>query len=96
MTLGGSLKIKMRDPGIQSSIFNAENDGSIDFSINRKTSVQEISVFHVGIFDFYTPFSENKPNSSLHSKELLFLQIFVIKVKLYLTCKGEFSRLGFH
>ena len=39
--LGGSLKTKMRDPGIQSSIFNVENDGSIEFSINQKTSVQE-------------------------------------------------------
>ena len=42
-------KIKIDDPWIQSSIFNA--DGSIDFSINQKTSVQEISIFHVRIFD---------------------------------------------
>jgi len=49
-TLGGSLKIKMRDPGIQSSIFNLENDGSIDFLINRETAVQELWLFHVGIF----------------------------------------------
>ena len=42
--------MKMRDPGIQSSIFNVENDGSIDFSINRETAVQELWVFHVGIF----------------------------------------------
>ena len=49
-TLGGSLKIKMHDPEIQSSIFNVENDVSIDFSINRETAVQEFWVFHVGIF----------------------------------------------
>ena len=44
----------MADGGIksrQSSIFIAKHDGSIDFSINQKTSVQEISGFHVGIFD---------------------------------------------
>ena len=48
-TLGGSLKIKMHDPDIQSNIFNVENDGGIDFSINQKTSVQEFWSFHVGI-----------------------------------------------
>ena len=74
--LGGSLKIKMADGGIQSSIFIVKHDGSIDFWIHGKTSVQEILVFHVGIFDFNTPFSENKPNSSLHSKKLLFFAIF--------------------
>ena len=41
MPLRGSLKIKMHDPEIQSSIFNVENDGGIDFSINQKTSMQE-------------------------------------------------------
>ena len=32
----------MHDPEIQSSIFNVKNDGSIDFLINQKTSVQEL------------------------------------------------------
>ena len=36
----GLIKIKMRDPGIRNSISNVENDGSINFSINQKTSVQ--------------------------------------------------------
>ena len=39
--LGGFLKLKKADHLIQGTIFNLENDGSIDFSINRKTSVQE-------------------------------------------------------
>ena len=39
--LGGSLRIKMADGGIQRSTFIVKQDGSIDFSINRKTAVQE-------------------------------------------------------
>ena len=50
-TLWGSLKIKMADGGIQRSIFIAKHDGSIDFSINQKTSVQKILIFHVGILE---------------------------------------------
>ena len=40
--LGGSLKIKMADGGIQRSTFIVKHDGIIDFSINRKTAVQEL------------------------------------------------------
>ena len=38
----GSLKIKMDDPGIQRSLFKVKHNGSVDFSINKKTSVQEL------------------------------------------------------
>ena len=43
---------------IQSSIFNLENDGDIDFSINRKPCVQEPvkdSVFSRRDFNFIKP-----------------------------------------
>ena len=39
--LGDSLEIKMADGGIQRSTFIVKHDGSIDFSINQKISVQE-------------------------------------------------------
>ena len=39
--VGGFLKIKIDAHLIQGTIFNVENDGDIDFSINRKTGVQE-------------------------------------------------------
>ena len=41
--VGGSSKVQMDDPGIQRSIFKAKHDGSIDYSINQKTSVQDSS-----------------------------------------------------
>jgi len=47
--LGGSLKIKITDGGIQRSIFIVKHDGSIDFSINQTTAVQELWYFHVRI-----------------------------------------------
>ena len=45
--LGGSLEIKMADDGTQSSIFILKHNGSIDFSINQKTTMQEFRFFHV-------------------------------------------------
>ena len=47
--IGGSLKIKMADGGIQSSVLIVKHDSSIGFSINRKTTVQELWSFHVRI-----------------------------------------------
>ena len=40
-SVGGSLEIKMDDPGIQRSIFKVKHDGSIEFWINQKIAVQE-------------------------------------------------------
>ena len=40
--LGGSLKIKMADGGIQRSILIVKHDSSIDFLINQKIDVQEL------------------------------------------------------
>ena len=40
--------MKIDDPGMQRSIFKVKHVGSIDFSINQKTTVQEpskVSVF---------------------------------------------------
>ena len=56
--LGGSLKIKMADSGIQGSTFIVKHNGSIDFSINEKISVQEpgkVSVFSRQDFDSIKP-----------------------------------------
>ena len=39
--VGDPLKIKIDEHLIQSSIFDVELNGNIDFSINQKTSVQE-------------------------------------------------------
>ena len=50
-SLGGSLKIKMADGGIQRSTFTVKHDGSIDFSIYRKTAMQELQFFHVRILN---------------------------------------------
>ena len=55
-TVGGSLKIKMADGGIKRSIFLVKHDGSINFLINQKISVQEpvkVSVFQVWIKRYY-------------------------------------------
>ena len=48
-TVGGSLKIKMADGGIQRTTLIVKHDGSIDFSINQKIAVQELRFFHVRI-----------------------------------------------
>ena len=45
LSLGGSLKIKMADGGIQRSTFIVKHDGSIDFLIKQKISVQEPGKF---------------------------------------------------
>ena len=39
--VGGSLKIKMADRGIQRCTFIVKHDGGIDFLINQKIAVQE-------------------------------------------------------
>ena len=60
-------KLKMADGGIQRSTFIVKHDGSIDFWINQKSSVQEISVFHFGILDLWTPNSKNQLISPLQT-----------------------------
>ena len=59
--LGGSLKIKMADGGIQRNSFIVKHDGSIDFFINRKTAVQELRFFHARILTPQNPNLENSP-----------------------------------
>ena len=51
----------MADGGIQRSAFIVKHDGSNDFSIDRKTAVQELRFFHVGILNPYNPHLENSP-----------------------------------
>ena len=47
--VGGSLNIKMADGGIQRRTFIVKYNGTIDFSITRKTALQELRFFHVWI-----------------------------------------------
>ena len=65
----------MPDTGIQGSIFNVENDGSIDFLINRETAVQELCFFSRRDFDLMKPQSRKFTFSGTGSKST-FLKIF--------------------